>query len=74
MAKGKKKKKRSSFFKAIKPFISDDRVLQFLFQAVAVGITWAGAMKAQKNAEVVGEIADNTQALLQSKPDKAKSK
>ena len=78
---GKKKKKRKkakafdSFFKAIRPFISDDRVLRGFLDAASIGISWVAAIRAKKHLEQTQEVAADTAELVEEqKPAKRKPK
>jgi hypothetical protein len=56
MGKGKKNsKKNQSFYKAIKPFIKDNRVLYSILGAVGVGAVLASVM----GSDNVGGLVDN---------------
>ncbi len=76
MAKKKhKKKKTKGFFQSIRPFITDDRVLQAIFGAASAGISWVAAIKARQDAKVVEKKADDTKDMLENAtPPKSKAK
>jgi hypothetical protein len=66
MAKGKKKKnKKNSFYKAIKPFISDNRVLFSILGAAGVGVALASAFGTEKGREIVDKIAGSVRDFTQ---------
>jgi hypothetical protein len=69
MAKGKKKKnKKNSFYKAIKPFISDNRVLFSILGAAGVGVALASAFGTEKGREIVDKIASSVRDFTQGAP------
>jgi hypothetical protein len=73
--KKRKKKKKKGFFESIRPFISDDRVLQAIFGAASAGISWVAAIKARQDAKAVEKKADDTTDMLKNTtPPKAKAK
>ena len=75
MAKGKKKKKNknNAFYKALKPFISDNRVLFSILGAAGVGVTLASAFGTEKGREIVDKIAGTVREFTQEKDGGAKS-
>ncbi len=89
MTKNKKKtKKNSSFYKAIKPYIKDNRVLYSILGAAGVGVALASAFGTEKGREIVdnftntlkgiagnqnaGASTGSDQALADKKPKTAK--
>lgn len=59
MAKNKKKsKKNSSFYKAIKPYIKDNRVLYSILGATGVGIALASVFGTEKGREIVDNFTN----------------
>ena len=68
MAKGKKKKKNKnkSFYKNIKPFIRDNRVLYSILGAVGVGVALASALGTEKGRSIVDKL---TAAVKDLGPD-----
>ncbi|MBC7922794.1 MAG: hypothetical protein H7Z75_17085 [Ferruginibacter sp.] len=68
----KKKSKKSPFYKMIKPFISDDRVMRAILNAAAAGVAWVAAARASKNAVAVEEMAQETKDALHDMPVKNK--
>ena len=58
MAKAKKKKKtkNKSFYKTIKPFIRDNRVLYSILGAVGVGVALASALGTEKGRSIVDRL------------------
>ena len=66
MAKGKKKKKnKNAFYKAIKPFISDNRVLFSILGAAGVGVALASVFGTEKGREIVDKIAGSVREFTQ---------
>lgn len=57
MAKGKKKNKKNSFYKSIKPYISDNRVLFSLLGAAAAGVALAAVVGTDKGKEMIDKVA-----------------
>lgn len=59
MGKGKKKKKNKnkSFYKSIKPFIRDNRVLYSILGAVGVGVAIASAIGTDKGRALVDKLS-----------------
>jgi len=73
MAKGKKKNKKSTFYKAIKPFISDKRVLLSIVGAAGVGVALASALGTDKGKEIVDKIAGAVKDFTQNRPVASKN-
>ena len=71
MAKNKKKKnkKNQSFFKAIKPFVQDTRVLYSLLGAVGVGVALASTLGTAKGRTLVDKLTNAVKGLGQDQPD-----
>ncbi|MDB5263489.1 MAG: hypothetical protein JWQ14_2772 [Adhaeribacter sp.] len=68
MSKGKKKNKKNknkSFYKTIKPFIRDNRVLYSLLGAVGVGVALAAALGTEKGQAMVDKMTDAVKNLGQ---------
>ena len=65
MAKNKKKKNKNAFYKAIKPFISDKRVLYSILGAAGVGVALASAFGTEKGKEIVDKIASSVREFTQ---------
>lgn len=67
MSKKKKKKKnqKNPFLEAILPFISDDRVLQGLFNAALAGIAWVASREARQSATAANVATAATQTLVE---------
>jgi len=76
MAKKKRKKKnKKGPFQFIRPFITDDRVLQAIFGAASAGISWVAAIKARQDAKAVEKKAEDTKDMLENTtPPKSKAK
>ena len=79
MAKNKKKKKKHQFFyKSIKPFIKDSRVLYSIVGAFGAGVAVAAALGSEKGGTIVDKITSTLKELGQhngvakekTKPDK----
>ena len=68
----KKKSKKSPFYKLIKPFISDDRVMRALLNAAAAGVAWVAAARASKSAEAVEEMTEEARRDTPVKTKKVK--
>ncbi len=68
MGKGKKKKKNKnkSFYKSVKPFISDNRVLYSILGAVGVGVALASAFGTERGRSMVDRL---TSAVKDLGPD-----
>lgn len=70
MGKGKKKKnqksKNKSFYKSVKPFIRDNRVLYSILGAVGVGVAIASAFGTEKGRSIVDKL---TSAVKDLGPD-----
>ncbi|MGV3587520.1 MAG: hypothetical protein ACO1OF_10980 [Adhaeribacter sp.] len=70
MGKGKKKKnkknKNKSFYKSVKPFIQDNRVLYSILGAVGVGVALASAFGTERGRSVVDKL---TSAVKDMVPD-----
>ena len=70
MSKGKKKKnkknKNKSFYKSVKPFIRDNRVLYSILGAVGVGVALASAFGTEKGRSMVDKL---TSAVKDLGPD-----
>jgi hypothetical protein len=62
----KKSKKNQSFYKAIKPFIKDNRVLYSILGAVGVGAVLASVMGRDKVGVLVDNIARRVKELGQN--------
>ena len=73
MAKGKKKNKKNSFYKAVKPFISDNRVLFSILGAAGVGVALASAIGSEKGRDLVDKIAGAAREFTQGKPVASKN-
>ncbi len=73
MAKDKKKKKKNSFYKAIKPFISDKRVLLSIVGAAGVGVAIASAFGTDKGREIVDKISGAVKDFTQKRPVASKN-
>ena len=59
MGKNKKKgKKNSAFYKAIKPYIKDNRVLYSILGAAGVGVAIASAFGTDKGREIVDNFTN----------------
>jgi hypothetical protein len=67
MAKGKKKKKNKNknktFYKSIKPFIRDNRVLYSILGAVGVGVAIASALGTDKGRSLVDKLSSAVKDL-----------
>ena len=79
MAKNKKKnKKHRSFYKSIKPFIKDSRVLYSVLGALGAGVALGAALGSEKGGTIVDKITSTLKELGQhngvaerkTKPDK----
>ena len=74
MSKSKKKKKKKSqknpFLEAIHPFISNDRILQGLFNAALAGIAWVASREARKSATAANVAVEETQTLVEDQVPK----
>ena len=70
MAKNKKKKKdkKNAFYKAIKPFVSDNRVLFSILGAAGVGVALASAFGTEKGKAIVDRIAGSVRDFTQPTP------
>ncbi len=64
MGKNKKKsKKNSSFYKAIKPYIKDNRVLYSILGAAGVGVALASVFGTDKGREIVDNFANTIKGI-----------
>ncbi len=64
MGKNKKKsKKNSSFYKAIKPYIKDNRVLYSILEAAGVGVALASVFGTDKGREIVDNFTTTLKGI-----------
>ncbi|MDQ3290346.1 MAG: hypothetical protein M3Q05_03545 [Bacteroidota bacterium] len=89
MGKKKKNKKNNSFYKAIKPYIKDNRVLYSILGAAGVGVALASAFGTDKGRAIIdnftstlkgiggnqnkGTLTEPEPALADKKPKNAKN-
>ncbi|MES2731033.1 MAG: hypothetical protein V4714_04765 [Bacteroidota bacterium] len=75
MAKGKKKNKgaKNSFYKSIKPFISDNRVLFSIIGAAGAGIALASVFGTEKGKQIVDRVAGVVNDLTHRSPVASKN-
>lgn len=66
MAKGKKNKKKNAFYKAIKPFIKDNRVLFSILGAAGVGAVLAAALGPEKVSGMVERVSGAINGFAQN--------
>ncbi|GEO06109.1 hypothetical protein AAE02nite_37730 [Adhaeribacter aerolatus] len=65
MGKGKKKKnKNKSFYKSVKPFIQDNRVLYSILGAVGVGVALASAFGTERGRSMVDKLTSAVKDLV----------
>ncbi|WP_210463502.1 hypothetical protein [Rufibacter roseolus] len=75
MAKNKKKgTKHQTFYKAVKPFISDNRVLLALVGAVGAGVALARAIGPDRAGNLVDGITAVVKHLAHHQPEEVKEK
>lgn len=72
MAKKKKNKiKKSRLYKALKPYISDSRIMWSIIGAMGVGVTIAAAFGTDRGKTLVDRLAASAQDLLELDMDKS---
>ena len=63
MGKKKKNKKNSSFYRAIKPYIKDNRVLYSILGAAGVGVALASAFGTNKGREMIDNFTHTLKGI-----------
>ncbi|QMU30552.1 hypothetical protein [Adhaeribacter radiodurans] len=61
--KKKSKKKNSTFYKAIKPYIKDNRVLYSILGAAGVGVALASVFGTDKGREIVENFTNTLKSI-----------
>ncbi|PSR55840.1 hypothetical protein AHMF7605_21225 [Adhaeribacter arboris] len=64
MGKNKKKgKKNSTFYKAVKPYIKDNRVLYSILGAAGVGVALASVFGTDKGREIIDNFTNTLKSI-----------
>jgi hypothetical protein len=74
MAKKKNKKaKKSPLYKALKPILTDNRILLAVLGAAAAGVALAAAIGSDRGKQVIDSLSDSVKDLMNPKNGNAPS-